>query len=182
MPIKFRINSNIDLAECRKIFTQHEKMDIPVIVSLKEQLFGPLPARYGLFWTGKDDFVLRRWAYTMRRYGRSGYQEKIEMMGRVEGTLDKPEFIFQIKNGEGKRILFVIIICFIMFSALFGLVSLVATNKTDLRTWMFLEILPLTFSLIFVFSYLMNMFLCVRFFKHLVNPKDSRLSNFISSR
>ena len=157
MPPKFRINSNIDLAECRKIFKQHEKMDVPGgVISLKEQLFGPLPAQYGIFWKGKDDFILSRWSYTIRRFGDSGYQQKIEMMGRVEGTLDKPQFVIQTKNGAGMEILFYIVISFVLFSA--------------------------AFSFMIVFGFLMNMFLCARFLKHLVNPKDSLFSRAISSR
>ncbi len=176
MPLKFRINSSIDLAECRKIFKEHEKMDIPDVISLKEQLFGPLPARYGLFWKDKDNFILSRWSYTNRRYGGSGYQQKIEMMGRVESTLDKPEFVIQTKDGAGMRILFSILIFFIVFSLFFGFMTIFSTNKINLRTWAFIEIAPLVFSFAIVFGFLMNMFLCVRFLKHLVNPKDSPFS------
>ncbi len=182
MPIKFRIHSKIDLAKCRKIFKEHEKMDVPVVITLKQKVFGPLPATYGLRWTGEKDFVLSRWAFTNRRYSPSSYEQKIELLGKIEGTSDEPQFVIQTKNGEWKKMGCFVIFVFVGVSAFVGFMGLFAINKTGLRSWMFAEILPLLLSLVFILSFFMNMFLCLRFFKRLVNPKDQQLSGVISSK
>jgi hypothetical protein len=172
--ISFNISSKIDLASCRELFKHHEKLSFPISPSFKDQITGLRPM-YGICWKGENGFNLTRWRFVPRRSSASAYIPGIEMIVKVEGTRSEPLFVLQTKEGEVKRILRVVLFTFVLFGIIFGIMTMLATNKVTPITWLFESIAPLLLSVYFVFSLIMNAFLCRRFLKDLVNPKSTKI-------
>ncbi len=143
---------------------------IPINTSFKAQLTG-LPTIYGIFWLGENIFHLTRWRYVTPRGSPPGYRPGIELMGEVKEISGQLFFSLQTKAGEGKRILSMIVFCFVVFGIIFGVVAMLATGPVEPVTWLYFSFLPILFSLIFFFNFVLNAFLCRRFLKRLVNPK-----------
>jgi hypothetical protein len=176
--ISFKVSSNLTLARCRELIKQHERPVIPVNTSLKAQVIG-LPTIYGFFWLKENVFHLTRWRYVTPKGSPPGYRPGIELMGEVKEISGKPFFLLQTKSGEGKRILSMIISCFVIFGVVFGVIAAFATDPIAPVTWLYFSALPTLLSLIFFFDFALNAFLCRRFLKRLVNPKSSKNTSLI---
>jgi len=172
--ISFRVSSKLDLASCRELFKPHEKLAFPISPSFRDQITGLRPM-YGICWKGENRFRLTRWRFVSRRFSSSAYMPGIEMIAKVEGARSEPLFVLQTKEGEGKRILRVILFTFVLFAIIFGIMAMLATNKVTPITWLFESIAPLLLSVYFVFNLVINAFLCRSFLKGLVNPKLTKI-------
>ncbi|HTC21921.1 MAG TPA: hypothetical protein VK859_13780 [bacterium] len=172
--ISFKVSSNLGLAHCRELMKKHENPAIPFNIPVWDQFSKRQPAIYDFHWSEEKVLYLARWRYALRKFSPSGYGKGIEMITEIEGTSDHPVFMLRTDIGEGRRMISTIVSVFVVSAIIFGIITLIATNKITIMTWLYFSILPLGLSIVFVFNYLVNALLCRRFLKQLVNPKLSK--------